>query len=48
MTEATRGRTRPALEGRKVWFVGIGGAGLSAYAIVARSWGAEVAGWDKR
>jgi UDP-N-acetylmuramate--alanine ligase len=36
------------LEGRRIWFVGIGGAGLSAYAILARSWGAEVAGWDRR
>ncbi|MDQ3994009.1 MAG: undecaprenyldiphospho-muramoylpentapeptide beta-N-acetylglucosaminyltransferase [Actinomycetota bacterium] len=37
----------PPLAGRKVWFVGIGGAGLSAYAIVARAWGAAVSGWDK-
>ncbi|MBW3592906.1 MAG: UDP-N-acetylmuramate--L-alanine ligase, partial [Actinobacteria bacterium] len=36
------------LEGRKLWFVGIGGAGLSAYAILARAWGADVAGWDRR
>ena len=35
------------LEGRKVWFVGIGGAGLSGYAILAKAWGAEVAGWDR-
>ena len=35
------------LEGRRVWFAGIGGAGLSAYAIVAKAWGAEVAGWDR-
>jgi UDP-N-acetylmuramate--alanine ligase len=34
------------LAGRKLWFVGIGGAGLSAYAQLARSWGAEVGGWD--
>jgi len=27
--------------------VGIGGAGLSAYALLARAWGAEVAGWDR-
>lgn len=33
--------------GRRVWFVGIGGAGMSAYALVARAWGAEVAGWDR-
>ncbi len=36
-----------ALEGRRIWFVGIGGAGLSSYAILARAWGAEVAGWDR-
>jgi UDP-N-acetylmuramate--alanine ligase len=39
-------RLRP-LEGRRIWFVGIGGAGLSAYAQVARAWGAEVGGWDR-
>jgi UDP-N-acetylmuramate--alanine ligase len=37
----------PALDGRRIFFVGIGGAGLSAYAILARAWGAEVAGWDR-
>jgi UDP-N-acetylmuramate--alanine ligase len=37
----------PRLEGRKLWFVGIGGAGLSAYALLARAWGAEVGGWDR-
>ena len=37
----------PALEGRRLWFVGIGGAGLSAYALLARAWGAEVGGWDR-
>jgi len=35
------------LDGRRLWFVGIGGAGLSAYAYLARAWGAEVAGWDR-
>src|SRR6478752_7653950 len=35
------------LEGRKIWFVGIGGAGLSGYAVLAKAWGAEVAGWDR-
>jgi UDP-N-acetylmuramate--alanine ligase len=34
------------LEGRRIYFVGIGGAGLSSYAFLARAWGAEVAGWD--
>jgi UDP-N-acetylmuramate--alanine ligase len=35
------------LEGRRLWFVGIGGAGLSAYALLAHAWGAEVGGWDR-
>ena len=35
------------LHGRRLWFVGIGGAGLSAYAQLARAWGAEVGGWDR-
>jgi UDP-N-acetylmuramate--alanine ligase len=34
------------LAGRKLWFAGIGGAGLSSYSVLARAWGAEVAGWD--
>jgi UDP-N-acetylmuramate--alanine ligase len=37
----------PTLDGRRLWFVGIGGAGLSAYAVLARAWGAEVGGWDR-
>lgn len=36
------------LAGRRLYFVGIGGAGLSAYANFARAWGAEVRGWDVR
>jgi UDP-N-acetylmuramate--alanine ligase len=40
-------RTGTPLEGRRIWFVGIGGAGLSAYAQLARAWGAEVGGWDR-
>ena len=36
------------LAGRSLYFVGIGGAGLSAYANFARAWGAEVRGWDQR
>lgn len=36
------------LAGRRFYFVGIGGAGLAAYANIARAWGAEVAGWDVR
>ena len=35
------------LAGRRIWFVGIGGAGLSGYALLAAAWGAEVGGWDK-
>jgi UDP-N-acetylmuramate--alanine ligase len=37
----------PALDGRRLWFVGIGGAGLSGYAVLAKAWGAEVGGWDR-
>ena len=37
----------PELEGRKLWFAGIGGAGLSGYAVVAKAWGADVSGWDR-
>jgi UDP-N-acetylmuramate--alanine ligase len=36
------------LAGRRLYFVGIGGAGLSAYANFTRAWGAEVRGWDTR
>ena len=36
------------LADRRIYFVGIGGAGLSAYANFARAWGAEVRGWDAR
>ncbi len=36
-----------AMNGRKLWFVGIGGAGLCAYAQLAQAWGAEVGGWDR-
>ena len=35
------------LDGRKLFFVGIGGAGLRGYALLAQAWGAEVAGWDR-
>jgi UDP-N-acetylmuramate--alanine ligase len=37
----------PPLDGRRIWFVGIGGAGLSGYALLAQAWGAQVAGWDR-
>ncbi|HKG44834.1 MAG TPA: Mur ligase domain-containing protein [Gaiellaceae bacterium] len=35
------------LEGRRLWFVGIGGAGMSALALVASEWGADVGGSDR-
>jgi UDP-N-acetylmuramate--alanine ligase len=35
------------LAGRRLWLVGIGGAGMSALALVAKGWGAEVAGSDR-
>jgi UDP-N-acetylmuramate--alanine ligase len=35
------------LAGRRIWIAGIGGAGMSGYARLARAWGAEVAGWDR-
>ena len=47
----TRSPTRcsrlPVFDGRQLWFAGIGGAGMSALAVVTRSLGAEVAGWDR-
>jgi UDP-N-acetylmuramate--alanine ligase len=38
---------RSPLEGRRLWIAGIGGAGMSAYAVLAHAWGAEVRGWDR-
>ena len=38
--------SRP-LTGRRIWLAGIGGAGMSGYALLAHAWGAEVAGWDR-
>jgi UDP-N-acetylmuramate--alanine ligase len=35
------------LAGRRLFFVGIGGAGLSGYAVLAKAWGADVSGWDR-
>jgi UDP-N-acetylmuramate--alanine ligase len=34
-------------EGRRMWIAGIGGAGMSGYALLAQAWGAEVRGWDR-
>jgi len=39
-------RSQP-LAGRRIWLAGVGGAGMSAYALLARAWGADVAGWDR-
>jgi UDP-N-acetylmuramate--alanine ligase len=35
------------LAGRRIWLAGIGGAGMSGYALLAHGWGAEVGGWDR-
>jgi UDP-N-acetylmuramate--alanine ligase len=35
------------LEGRRWWLAGIGGAGMSGYALLAHAWGAQVRGWDR-
>ena len=35
------------LDGRRLWLAGIGGAGMSGYALLAHAWGAEVGGWDR-
>ena len=48
MAEVTRSQEPKPLAGRSFYFVGVGGAGLSAYANFARAWGAEVRGWDVR
>jgi UDP-N-acetylmuramate--alanine ligase len=36
------------LAGRRIYFVGVAGSGMSAYANIARAWGAQVRGWDLR
>ena len=36
-----------SLDGRRIWLVGIGGAGMSGYALLAHAWGAAVGGWDR-
>src|SRR5947208_535404 len=46
-TRSPRSSLPSPLEGRKFWIAGIGGAGMSAYALLARAWGAEVRGWDR-
>jgi UDP-N-acetylmuramate--alanine ligase len=37
----------PSFEGRRLHFVGVGGAGMSGLALVARALGAEVSGSDR-
>src|SRR5690349_17211218 len=46
-TRSPRSCLRSPLDGRRFWIAGIGGAGMSAYALLARAWGAEVRGWDR-
>ena len=41
------GSSSSPLAGRRIWIAGIGGAGMSGYALLAHAWGAEVAGWDR-
>src|SRR5262245_49971930 len=46
-TRSPRSCLPSPLDGRRFWIAGIGGAGMSAYALLARAWGAEVRGWDR-
>src|SRR5436305_8642267 len=46
-TRSPRSSLRSPLEGRRWWLAGIGGAGMSGYALLAQAWGAEVRGWDR-
>src|SRR5262245_33174114 len=46
-TRSRRSCLPSPLEGRRIWIAGIGGAGMSAYALLAHAWGAEVRGWDR-
>ena len=46
-TRSPRSSLPSPLDGRRFWIAGIGGAGMSAYALLARAWGAEVRGWDR-
>src|SRR6184192_1919674 len=46
-TRSPRSSLLSPLDGRKLWLAGVGGAGMSAYALLARAWGADVAGWDR-
>src|SRR5258707_4491766 len=46
-TRSPRSSLPSPLDGRRLWLAGIGGAGMSAYALLARGWGAEVSGWDR-
>src|SRR5712692_959432 len=46
-TRSPRSSLPSPLDGRRFWIAGIGGAGMSAYALLAQAWGAEVRGWDR-
>src|SRR5919197_578892 len=46
-TRSPRSSLPSPLEGRRWWLAGIGGAGMSGYALLARAWGAEIGGWDR-
>src|SRR5439155_16086331 len=46
-TRSPRSSLPSPLEGRRWWLAGIGGAGMSGYALLAQAWGAEVRGWDR-
>src|SRR6266849_4805218 len=46
-TRSPRSSLPSPLDGRRIWIAGIGGAGMSGYALLARAWGAEVRGWDR-
>src|SRR5262249_8202712 len=46
-TRSPRSCLPSPLEGRRLWIAGIGGAGMSAYALLAREAGARVRGWAR-
>src|SRR5262245_4356696 len=46
-TRLPRSSLPSPLDGRRLWIAGIGGAGMSSYALLAQAWGAEVHGWDR-
>jgi UDP-N-acetylmuramate--alanine ligase len=46
-TRLPRSSLLSPLDGRSFWLAGIGGAGMSGYALLAHAWGADVSGWDR-